>query len=153
MRNLVVLVACCAVALTVGKIGEGRATERDARYADGHSRPRALLHNPVDQLLYVALSTRDEVAACREFVERQIGSIRPRVICALGSTAAETILETRESMGRLRGRWYEFQGLPVMVTYHPAYLLRDPSRKADTWADLKQILAHLNPSSSVSAGG
>jgi len=88
---------------------------------------------------------RDEVAACREFVERQIGSIRPRVICALGSTAAETILETRESMGRLRGRWYEFQGLPVMVTYHPAYLLRDPSRKADTWADLKLILAHLNP--------
>jgi len=96
---------------------------------------------------------RDEVAACREFVERQIGSIRPRVICALGSTAAETILETRESMGRLRGRWYEFQGLPVMVTYHPAYLLRDPSRKADTWADLKLILAHLNPSSSVSVGG
>jgi uracil-DNA glycosylase len=91
---------------------------------------------------------RDEVAACREFVERQIDSIHPRVLCALGATAAETILASRESMGRLRGRWYEFRGVPVMVTYHPAFLLRDPSRKADTWADLKLILAQLGPSSS-----
>ena len=90
---------------------------------------------------------RDEVAACREFVERQIDSIRPRVICALGATAAETILNRKESMGRLRGRWYEFRGVPVMVTYHPAFLLRDPTRKAETWADLKLILAHLSPRS------
>jgi len=89
---------------------------------------------------------RDEVAACREFVERQIDSIRPRVICALGATAAETILASRESMGRLRGRWYEFRGVPVMVTYHPAFLLRDPSRKTETWADLKLILAQLGSS-------
>ena len=89
---------------------------------------------------------RDEVAACREFVERQIESIRPRVICVLGATAAETILESRESMGNLRGRWYEFRGFPVMVTYHPAFLLRDPSRKAETWTDLKLILSQLKPS-------
>jgi DNA polymerase len=89
---------------------------------------------------------RDEVAACREFVERQIDSIRPRVICALGATAAETLLGTRESMGRLRGRWHQFRGIPVMVTYHPAFLLRDPSRKAETWADLKMILAQLGRS-------
>lgn len=89
---------------------------------------------------------RDEVAACREFVERQIESIRPRMICALGATAAETLLETRESMGRLRGRWHEFRGIPVMVTYHPAFLLRDPSRKAETWADLKLIRARLQSS-------
>lgn len=95
---------------------------------------------------------RDEVTACREFVERQIDSIRPRVICALGATAAETLLSSRESMGRLRGRWHEFRGIPVMVTYHPAFLLRDPSRKAETWADLKMILAYLNPSSSPSSG-
>lgn len=93
---------------------------------------------------------RDEVAACRQFVERQLESIRPRIICALGATAAETILGSRESMGRLRGRWYEFHGFPVMVTYHPAFLLRDPSRKAETWADLKMILTRLN-SSSVAA--
>jgi uracil-DNA glycosylase len=93
---------------------------------------------------------RDEVAACRQFVERQLDSIRPRVVCALGSTAAETLLDTRESMGRLRGKWYEFRGLPVMVTYHPAFLLRDPSRKTETWADLKMILARLNAPSSAS---
>jgi DNA polymerase len=90
---------------------------------------------------------RDEVAACREFVERQIDSIHPRVICALGSTAAETLLDRREAMGRLRGRWYDFRGIPLMVTYHPAFLLRDPSRKAETWEDLKLILAHLKSSS------
>ncbi|HEY7680833.1 MAG TPA: uracil-DNA glycosylase [Terriglobia bacterium] len=90
---------------------------------------------------------RDEVAACRQFVERQLDAIRPRVICALGSTAVETLLGARESMGTLRGQWYEFHGFPLMVTYHPAFLLRDPSRKSDTWADLKKILAHLHPSS------
>ena len=94
---------------------------------------------------------RDEVAACREFVERQIKSIQPRVICALGSTAAETLLGTRESMGSLRGRWYEFHGIPLMVTYHPAFLLRDPSRKAETWEDLKQILAWLRSPSPTSS--
>jgi DNA polymerase len=96
---------------------------------------------------------REEVAACREFVERQIDSVRPRVICALGATAAETILASRESMGRLRGRWYEFRGVPVMVTFHPAFLLRDPSRKAETWADLKLIQAKLAASPPDSARG
>jgi uracil-DNA glycosylase family 4 len=86
---------------------------------------------------------KDEVAACRQFVERQIDAIRPRVICALGATAAETMLETKESMGRLRGRWFEFRGIPLVVTYHPAFLLRDPTRKRDTWEDLKLILARL----------
>ena len=87
---------------------------------------------------------KDEVAACRQFMERQIDSIRPRVICALGATAAETMLETKESMGRLRGRWFEFRGIPLVVTYHPAFLLRDPTRKRDTWEDLKLILARLS---------
>jgi len=90
---------------------------------------------------------REEVAACRQFVERQLDAIHPRVICALGSTAVETLLGSRESMGSLRGQWYEFHGIPLMVTYHPAFLLRDPSRKSETWADLKKILAHLHPSS------
>src|SRR5579864_2304429 len=83
---------------------------------------------------------KDEVAACRQFVERQLDAVRPRVICALGATAAETMLETKESMGRLRGRWFEFRGIPLVVTYHPAFLLRDPTRKRDTWEDLKLIL-------------
>jgi DNA polymerase len=86
---------------------------------------------------------KDEVAACRKFVERQIDAIHPRVICALGATAAETMLETKESMGRLRGRWFDFRGIPLIVTYHPAFLLRDPTRKRDTWEDLKLILERL----------
>ena len=87
---------------------------------------------------------KDEIAACRKFVERQIDSIRPRVICALGATAAETLLDTKEAMGRLRGRWYEFRGIPLIVTYHPAFLLRDPSKKSETWADLKMLLARIS---------
>lgn len=85
----------------------------------------------------------DEVAACRQFVERQIMAIRPRAICALGATAAETLLGVKESMGRLRGTQYDWNGIPLVVTYHPAFLLRDPSRKADTWADLKLLMAIL----------
>jgi len=88
---------------------------------------------------------KDEVAACRQFVERQLSSIRPRVICALGATAAETLLGSRESMGKLRGRWFEFHGIPLIVTYHPAFLLRDPTKKRDTWEDLKMILAYWKP--------
>ena len=85
----------------------------------------------------------DEVAACRQFVERQIMAIRPRAICALGATAAETLLGMKEAMGRLRGKRYDWNGIPLVVTYHPAFLLRDPSRKADTWADLKMLMAIL----------
>lgn len=87
---------------------------------------------------------RDEVAACRGFVERQLNAIQPRAVCALGATAAETLLGTRESMGSLRGRWFEFKGFPLIVTFHPAYLLRDPSKKRDAWTDLKAIIAFLN---------
>lgn len=91
---------------------------------------------------------KDEVAACRPFMERQLEAIQPRVICALGATAAETLLGVRQSMASLRGQWHEFQGFPLLVTYHPAYLLRDPSKKRDSWADLKMILAYLNSSRS-----
>jgi len=89
---------------------------------------------------------RDEVAACRQFVERQIVAVRPRVIVALGATAAETLLGTHQSMGSLRGQWKEFRGIPLMVTYHPAFLLRDPNRKPEAWADLKKVLAFLHSS-------
>ena len=86
---------------------------------------------------------KDEVAACRQFVERQVDAIRPRIICALGATAAETLLDMREPMHKLRGQWFAFHGIPLLVTYHPAYLLRDPSKKGETWADLKKILEYL----------
>ena len=86
---------------------------------------------------------KDEVAACRQFVERQLDAIHPRVICALGATAAETLLNVRQTMGSLRGRWFEFHGIPLLVTFHPSYLLRDPTKKRDAWADLKALLAFL----------
>lgn len=88
---------------------------------------------------------KDEVAACRGFVERQLDAIRPKVICALGATAAETLLGVRQSMASLRGKAYEFHRIPLIVTYHPAFLLRDPTRKRDTWTDLKLVLKYLQP--------
>ena len=89
---------------------------------------------------------KDEIAACRPFVERQLNAIQPRVICALGATAAETLLGVRQSMASLRGQWHEFHGFPLLVTYHPAFLLRDPSKKRESWADLKMIRAYLGSS-------
>jgi uracil-DNA glycosylase family 4 len=86
---------------------------------------------------------KDEIAACRGFMERQIDAIRPKVICALGATAAETLLGVKQSMGSLRGTAYEFHGIPLIVTYHPAFLLRDPTKKRDTWTDLKLVLTYL----------
>ena len=94
---------------------------------------------------------KDEIAACRQFVERQIDAVRPRVIVALGATAVETLLGRNQSIGSLRGQWHEFHGLPLMVTYHPAFLLRDPNRKPEAWADLKKVLAFLQDSPTRSA--
>lgn len=94
---------------------------------------------------------KEEVASCRQFVERQIEAVRPRIVVALGATAAETLLSVRESMASLRERWHEFHGIPLLVTYHPAFLLRDPTKKPQAWADLKKVLAYLQapPSSST----
>lgn len=90
---------------------------------------------------------KDEVAACRQFVERQIDAVKPRAIVVLGATAVETLLGLHQSMGSLRGRWQEFHGIPLMITYHPAFLLRDPNRKPEAWEDLKKVMALLNSSS------
>ena len=95
---------------------------------------------------------KDEVAACRQFVERQIDAVRPRVIVVLGATAVETLLGLHQSMGSLRGRWQEFHSVPLMITYHPAYLLRDPNRKPEAWEDLKKVLALLKSSSGGQRG-
>jgi DNA polymerase len=95
----------------------------------------------------------DEIAACRDYLWRQIDIIQPEVIIALGAPAAQTLLNTRDAIGRLRGRWHEFypsgtslagEPIPVMPTYHPAYLLRSPWEKAKAWADLKLVMARLN---------
>jgi DNA polymerase len=77
-----------------------------------------------------------EAAQCEPFLLRQIGLIRPRLIVALGKTAASNLLHTEASLGSLRGRLHEFHGTPVLVTYHPAYLLRNLPDKAKSWEDL-----------------
>jgi uracil-DNA glycosylase len=85
----------------------------------------------------------DEVAACRPYLEEQIALVAPRVIVALGRIAAQTLLGTDAPIGRLRGRWFTVLGVPTMVTYHPAALLRNPALKRPTWEDMQQVRDRL----------
>ena len=85
----------------------------------------------------------DEVANCRGFLDRQLEIIRPEYICCLGAVAARTLLETNESIGRMRGRFVEYQGIPVLCTYHPAYLLRNPSAKKLVWEDMQLLMNEM----------
>ncbi len=86
----------------------------------------------------------DEVSACQPFVRRQILAIAPRLIITLGKPAAHLLLQTDAPMGALRGRFHEYQGIKVMPTFHPAFLLRSPERKRDTWSDLQMVMAELD---------
>jgi DNA polymerase len=81
----------------------------------------------------------DEIAACEPFLIKQLQVIRPRLICALGTFAAQTLLKTEEKISSLRGRFHEYRGIPLMPTYHPAFLLRNPNRKREVWEDMKKI--------------
>jgi DNA polymerase len=86
----------------------------------------------------------DEMASCGGYLVSQLGAVRPRVIVALGKTAASYLLSTSDSMSRLRGAWHEWQGIPLLATWHPAYLLRNPAAKRDTWDDMKMVLKRLD---------
>ena len=81
----------------------------------------------------------EEVEACRPFLERQIDAIRPKVICALGRVSALNLLDTNEGITRIRGRIFPFRGAKLVPTFHPAYLLRDASKKRECWEDMKLI--------------
>jgi DNA polymerase len=85
----------------------------------------------------------DEVLACQPFLEAQLRAIRPRVIVGLGKFGAHWLLKTAEPITRLRGRMGEWEGIPVMPTYHPAYLLRNAAGKKDVWEDMKVVLRLL----------
>ena len=86
---------------------------------------------------------RDEVAACRGYLERQIELVRPRVIVALGRVAAQSLFGTTEALGRLRGRWHTVRGVPARATYHPAALLRYAHYKRPTWEDMQVVRDRL----------
>jgi uracil-DNA glycosylase family 4 len=81
----------------------------------------------------------DEVDTCEPFLFRQVDAIKPKVIVALGSFAARALLRTQDSISRLRGRVYEYRGAKLIPTFHPAYLLRNPSSKKEVWEDMKLV--------------
>ena len=81
----------------------------------------------------------DEIAQCQPFLRQQLEVIQPKIICALGRIAAQTLLNTPSSISRLRGRWYDYHGIKLMPTYHPAYLLRNPQDKRLVWKDMQKV--------------
>lgn len=88
----------------------------------------------------------EEMNQCMPYLREQIRLIRPKIICALGRIAAQALLNTATPLGKLRGSWHQFESIPLLVTYHPAALLRFPQYKKDTWADMQLIMARLGTS-------
>jgi DNA polymerase len=86
----------------------------------------------------------DEIDTCEPFLRRQIDVIKPRVIIALGAFAARTLLRTESGISQLRGRFHTYHGIPLMPTFHPAFLLRNPERKRPVWEDLKLVMAEMD---------
>ena len=86
----------------------------------------------------------DEIETCYPFLKRQIVSVKPDIICALGTFAAQTLLETGSSISKLRGCFHDYAGIKVLPTYHPAYLLRNPEKKRDVWEDMKKLMKALD---------
>ena len=86
---------------------------------------------------------KDEIATCSPFLLRQLAVIRPKVIVCLGNVAAQTLLGTHKPISHYRGQWFDFRGSRLIATYHTAYLLRNPSAKAEVWADLKKVMGVL----------
>ena len=88
--------------------------------------------------------TTEEAKTCKPFLLREIGVARPEVIVVLGNTAMKNLLDTKEGITKLRGQFMDYKGIKVMPTFHPAYLLRDPSKKRETWDDMKKVRDYLN---------
>jgi DNA polymerase len=89
------------------------------------------------------LPEKDEITTCSPFLMRQIDTIKPKVICTLGSCSAQTLLQTTQGISKFRGEWFDFRGAKLMPTYHPAYLLRNPGAKPEVWKDLQKVMAVL----------
>jgi len=142
-------------------IGEGPGAEEDATGRPFVGRAGQLLDKIIAAIglkredVYIAnvvkcrppgnrTPERDEVGTCEQFVFRQIAVIRPRVIVALGSPAFQCLMRTRDSISRARGEWRELDGVKVMPTFHPAFLLRSPDKKREVWDDMKKVRDYLN---------
>ena len=88
--------------------------------------------------------TLKEIETCTPFLERQIAAVKPDFICALGTFAAQTLMQTTKSISRLRGRLYDRSGAKVLPTYHPAYLLRNPEKKREVWNDMQLLMKKMD---------
>ena len=88
--------------------------------------------------------TLEEAKTCKPFLLREIAVVRPEVIVVLGNTAMKNLLDTKEGITKLRGKFQDYKGIKVMPTFHPAYLLRDPSKKREAWEDMKTVRDYLN---------
>ena len=141
-------------------IGEGPGADEDEQGEPFVGRAGQLLNNMITAMglrredVYIAnvvkcrppnnrQPERDECETCMPFLLRQIEVIRPKIMVALGATAAKNLLGLNDSMGNLRGKLYDFRGTKLVVTYHPAFLLRDPRQKKETWKDLQSVMQFL----------
>jgi len=142
-------------------IGEGPGAEEDATGRPFVGRAGQLLDKIIAAIglrredVYIAnivkcrppgnrTPERDEVDTCEPFLFRQLAFIRPDVIVALGSPAFQCLLRTREPITRARGEWRDWNGIKVMPTFHPAFLLRSPDKKREVWDDMKKVRDYLN---------
>jgi uracil-DNA glycosylase len=141
-------------------IGEAPGADEDAQGEPFVGRAGQLLNNMIKAMgmrredVYIAniikcrppgnrTPERDECETCSPFLMRQISVIKPKVIVALGAVAARTLLAINAPMSELRGNWYDFRGTKLAVTYHPAFLLRDPRQKKEAWKDLQMVMKAL----------
>ena len=153
-------------------VGEGPGADEDAQGEPFVGRAGQLLNNMIKAMglkredVYIAnivkcrppgnrQPERDEAETCSPFLMRQIAVVKPKVIVALGATAAKNLLAMNSPMSELRGRWYDFKpagvrsndplwpGARLAVTYHPAFLLRDPRQKGEAWKDLQMVMKYL----------
>jgi len=141
-------------------VGEGPGADEDAQGEPFVGRAGQLLNNMISAMgikredVYIAnvvkcrppsnrTPEKDECDTCSPFLMRQIDIIQPKVIVALGAVAAKNLLAVNDSMSNLRGRWYDFRNSKLLVTYHPAYLLRDPRQKKEAWKDLQMVMKYL----------
>jgi len=141
-------------------VGEGPGADEDEQGEPFVGRAGQLLNNMISAMgiqrrdVYIAnivkcrppgnrVPEKDECDTCSPFLMRQIAVIQPKVIVALGAVAAKNLLAVNDSMANLRGRWYDFKGARLLVTYHPAFLLRDPRQKKEAWKDLQTVMKFL----------
>jgi uracil-DNA glycosylase family 4 len=141
-------------------VGEGPGADEDAQGLPFVGKAGQLLNNMITAMglrreeVYIANIVKcrppgnrtpefAEASTCSQFLVKQIDIVRPKVIVALGATAATYLLGVRQSLSSLRGRWHSTRGAKLAVTYHPAFLLRDPRQKGEAWKDLQMVMAEL----------